>query len=348
MDRNPRIQRNPPPQHLHQMESPATPEPDLPHVLVLKKPPYFSVTADHHITSTKFRYLNAFDSTLPLHEFLAAHARTPVRAMLASSRATVDAAVLDLLPELRVIVTTSAGVNHVDLTECRRRGIKIANAGDTYSNEGADCAVGLLIDVLRKISAGNRYVKGGLWSPIGDYPLGSKVSGKRIGIVGLGKIGYQVAKRLEAFDCIISYNSRNPKPNVPYKYYKDINEMAVQSDVLILCCGLTALTRHMVNAQVMDALGKDGVIINVARGAVIDEAELVRRLVGGEIAGAGLDVFENEPDVPEELKLLDNVVLSPHCGIASVEAMVDLSRLVVGNLEAFFAGQPLLSEYLDD
>ncbi|CAN1236673.1 Glyoxylate/hydroxypyruvate reductase HPR3 [Linum grandiflorum] len=335
------------------MESPATQEDDPPQVLVLKKPPYFSVTGDNHLTSTKFRFLNAFDSTLPLHEFLIAHACTPVRALLSSGGAIVDAAVLDLLPELRVIVTTSAGLNQLDLLECRRRGIKIANAGDIYSADVADSAVGLLIDVLRKISASNRYVKSGLWPSQGDYPLATKlfvpqVSGKRIGIVGLGKIGYQVAKRLEAFDCIISYNSRNPKPNVPYKYYKDINEMAVQSDVLILCCGLTALTRHMVNAQVMDALGKDGVIINVARGAVIDEAELVRRLVGGEIAGAGLDVFENEPDVPEELKLLDNVVLSPHCGIASVEAMVDLSRLVVGNLEAFFAGQPLLSEYLDD
>ncbi|CAN0907332.1 Glyoxylate/hydroxypyruvate reductase HPR3 [Linum grandiflorum] len=136
------------------MESPAPPEPYLPQVPVLKQPSYFSATGDHHITSTKFRYLNAFDSTLPLHEFLAAHARTSVRAMLASSRATVDAAVLDLLPELRVIVTTSAEVNHLD--------------------EGADCAAGLLIDVLRKISAGNRYVKSGLWSPIGDYPLGSK------------------------------------------------------------------------------------------------------------------------------------------------------------------------------
>ncbi|CAN1236672.1 Glyoxylate/hydroxypyruvate reductase HPR3 [Linum grandiflorum] len=306
------------------MESPATQEDDPPQVLVLKKPPYFSVTGDNHLTSTKFRFLNAFDSTLPLHEFLIAHACTPVRALLSSGGAIVDAAVLDLLPELRVIVTTSAGLNQLDLLECRRRGIKIANAGDIYSADVADSAVGLLIDVLRKISASNRYVKSGLWPSQGDYPLATKVSGKRIGIVGLGKIGYQVAKRLEAFDCIISYNSRNPKPNVPYKYYKDINEM------------------------VMDALGKDGVIINVARGAVIDEAELVRRLVGGEIAGAGLDVFENEPDVPEELKLLDNVVLSPHCGIASVEAMVDLSRLVVGNLEAFFAGQPLLSEYLDD
>ncbi|CAN0824579.1 Glyoxylate/hydroxypyruvate reductase HPR3 [Linum grandiflorum] len=348
MDRNPRIQRNPPPQHLHQMESPATPEPDLPHVLVLKKPPYFSVTADHHITSTKFRYLNAFDSTLPLHEFLAAHARTPVRAMLASSRATVDAAVLDLLPELRVIVTTSAGVNHVDLTECRRRGIKIANAGDTYSNEGADCAVGLLIDVLRKISAGNRYVKGGLWSPIGDYPLGSKVGGKRIGIVGLGRIGYQIAKRLEAFGCSISYNSRKQKEYATYPFYEQVHELAANSDALIICCGLTEQTRHIIDKKVMAALGKEGVIVNIARGAVVDEQEMVRCLVEGEIGGAGLDVFENEPEVPQVLMKLDNVVLSPHCAVFTRESLMDIAGLVVGNLEAFFANKPLLSEYQDD
>ncbi|CAN0824580.1 Glyoxylate/hydroxypyruvate reductase HPR3 [Linum grandiflorum] len=327
--------------------SSSPPEDHRPPVLLLKCPPSFQRIGEEHFTSDKFRYLKSYDSPLPLNDFLTTHAQS-VRAILSTGKFPVSADTLRLLPNVEAIVTTGAGVNQLDLPECRRRGIKIANAGDVFSADGADYAVGLLIDVLRKISAGDRFVKDGLWGSKGYRCLGSRVSGKRIGIVGLGKIGYQVAKRLEAFDCIISYNSRNPKPNVPYKYYKDINEMAVQSDVLILCCGLTALTRHMVNAQVMDALGKDGVIINVARGAVIDEAELVRRLVGGEIAGAGLDVFENEPDVPEELKLLDNVVLSPHCGIASVEAMVDLSRLVVGNLEAFFAGQPLLSEYLDD
>ncbi|CAN1792855.1 Glyoxylate/hydroxypyruvate reductase HPR3 [Linum perenne] len=273
--------------------------------------------------------------------------------MLASGKTYVDAAVLDLLPELRVIVTTSAGVNQLDLHECRRRGIRVANAGDVYSDDVADCAVGLLIDVLRKISASNRYVRSGGWACRGDYPLCYKVSsrfvsGKRIGIVGLGRIGHQVAKRLEPFRCNISYTSRNPKPNVSYQYYDNVLEMASNCDVLILTCGLTELTWHMINDKVMDALGKEGVIINVARGAVVDEEELVRRLIGGELAGAGLDVFENEPDVPEQLKELDNVVLSPHCGIASYEAMVELSRLVVGNLEAFFEGRPLLSEYLDD
>ncbi|CAN1236671.1 Glyoxylate/hydroxypyruvate reductase HPR3 [Linum grandiflorum] len=306
------------------MESPATQEDDPPQVLVLKKPPYFSVTGDNHLTSTKFRFLNAFDSTLPLHEFLIAHACTPVRALLSSGGAIVDAAVLDLLPELRVIVTTSAGLNQLDLLECRRRGIKIANAGDIYSADVADSAVGLLIDVLRKISASNRYVKSGLWPSQGDYPLATKLGGKRIGIVGLGRIGYQIAKRLEALGCSISYNSRKQKDYATYPFYEHVHELAANCD------------------------GKEGVIVNIARGAVVDEQEMVRCLVEGEIGGAGLDVFENEPEVPQVLMKLDNVVLSPHCAVFTRESLMDIAGLVVGNLEAFFANKPLLSEYQDD
>ncbi|CAN1236670.1 Glyoxylate/hydroxypyruvate reductase HPR3 [Linum grandiflorum] len=336
------------------MESPATQEDDPPQVLVLKKPPYFSVTGDNHLTSTKFRFLNAFDSTLPLHEFLIAHACTPVRALLSSGGAIVDAAVLDLLPELRVIVTTSAGLNQLDLLECRRRGIKIANAGDIYSADVADSAVGLLIDVLRKISASNRYVKSGLWPSQGDYPLATKLcrhfqlGGKRIGIVGLGRIGYQIAKRLEALGCSISYNSRKQKDYATYPFYEHVHELAANCDALIICCGLTEQTRHVIDKKVMAALGKEGVIVNIARGAVVDEQEMVRCLVEGEIGGAGLDVFENEPEVPQVLMKLDNVVLSPHCAVFTRESLMDIAGLVVGNLEAFFANKPLLSEYQDD
>ncbi|CAI0467136.1 unnamed protein product [Linum tenue] len=251
--------------------------------------------------------------------------------MLASGGAVVDARVLQFLPELRLIVTTTAGLNQLDLPECRRRGIRIANAGDVYSADVADCAVGLLIDVLRKISASNRYLRG-----------------KRIGIVGLGRIGYQVAKRLEAFGCSIAYNSRKAKPGVSYPFYQTVQELAAKSDALVLCCGLTEQTRHLINKEVLAALGKDGVIVNIARGGVIDEKEMVRCLMEGEIAGAGLDVFENEPDAPKELMELDNVVMSPHCAVFTRESLLDVARLVVGNLEAFFSNEPLLSEYEDD
>ena len=175
-----------------------------------------------------------------------------------------------------------------------------------------------------------------------------QVGGKRVGIVGLGHIGYEVAKRLEAFGCSISYNSRKKKPHVPYTFYQHVCELAANTDALIICCGLTDQTRHLINKEVFSALGKEGVIINIGRGAIIDEKEMVRCLVEGEIAGAGLDVFENEPDVPKELFSLDNVVLSPHTAVFTPESLMDLSKLVVGNLEAFFSGRPLLSEYLDD
>ncbi|CAI0470545.1 unnamed protein product, partial [Linum tenue] len=270
---------------------------------------------------------------VPLDEFLAANARS-VRALLVSAATVVGAGILDLLPELRVIVTTSAGLDQLDLAECRRRGIRIASAGDIYSADVADCAVGLLIDVLRKISASNRYLRG-----------------KRIGIVGLGRIGLQVAKRLQqGFGCTVSYNSRKKKnpDQVPYPFYQDVRELAANSDALILCCGLTEQTRHAVDKEVLAALGKAGVIVNVARGAVVDEKEMVRCLVEGEIAGAGLDVFEDEPVVPKELLELDNVVLSPHSAVLTRESMMELARLVVGNLEAFFSNEPLLSEYEDD
>ncbi|XP_059651503.1 glyoxylate/hydroxypyruvate reductase HPR3-like [Cornus florida] len=292
--------------------------------------------------SEKFHLLKAWESPMPTEQFLATHASS-VQAMLCSVGTPVQSDVLRLLPSLKVIVTTSAGLNQIDLPECRRRGISIANTGTIYSADVADVALGLLIDVLRKITAANRYVRGGLWPIQGDYPLGSKLGGKRVGIVGLGNIGSEVAKRVEAFGCIISYNSRRKKPSVSYTYYPDVCELAANCDILVICCALTDQTHHMINKDVLLALGEEGVIVNIGRGAVIDEKELVRFLVEGKIAGAGLDVFENEPHVPKELFAMDNVVLTPHRAVFTDESFLDLYELIVGNFEAFFSGKPLLS-----
>lgn len=160
----------------------------------------------------------------------------------------------------------------------------------------------------------------------------------------MGNIGYEVAKRLEAFGCFVSYNSRKKKPNVSYPFYLDVCELAANCDALIICCGLSDETRHMINKQVLSALGK---IVNIGRGAIIDENEMVRCLMQGELAGAGLDVFENEPNIPKEFFAMDNVVLSPHRAVFTPESLKDLSQLVVGNLEAFLSNKPLLSEYVD-
>ncbi|MBA0621623.1 hypothetical protein Godav_007226 [Gossypium davidsonii] len=170
-----------------------------------------------------------------------------------------------------------------------------------------------------------------------------QLGGKRVGIVGLGSIGAKIAKRLEPFGCAISYNSRRKKPSVPFPWFKNVYDLAVNNDVLIVCCMLTEESRHIIRKDIMTALGKEGVIINVGRGALIDEKELVQLLVRGELRGAGLDVFENEPDVPQELFSLKNVVLSPHCAAATPECFDALEELITANLHAFFSSKPLQS-----
>ena len=160
--------------------------------------------------------------------------------------------------------------------------------------------------------------------------------------MGLGSIGSEVAKRLVAFGCTVAYNSRNEKPSAPYPYYANVCDLAVDSDVLVICCALTNETRHIINKDVLTALGREGVIINVGCGALVDEKELVQFLVRGEIGGAGLDVFENEPDVPRELFALDNVVLAPHYAGLTPESFEVLNEVIIANLKAFFSNKPLL------
>ncbi|XP_071692496.1 glyoxylate/hydroxypyruvate reductase HPR3 isoform X2 [Rutidosis leptorrhynchoides] len=251
---------------------------------------------------------------------------------------------LDLYPSVECVIGTTAGVDHIDLAECRRRNIRVTSAGDAFSEDGADYAVGLLIDVLRRFSAADRYVRAGLWPVKGDYPLGSKLGGKRVGIIGLGSIGTLVAKRLEPFGCTIAYSSRNRKSQLPYVFYSNVLDLATNSDTLIVCCSLTDKTHHIINSDVLTALGNRGIIVNIGRGGLVDEKELVKFLVEGKLGGAGLDVYENEPEVPKELFTMDNVVLSPHRAILTPEAFEGVREVMVGNLKAFFSNKPLLSE----
>ncbi|KAM0900857.1 hypothetical protein ACQ4PT_020333 [Festuca glaucescens] len=317
--------------------------PSSPSVLVLYrlKP---AILAD---LAGRFRLLDSHASPLPLDAFLVAAAAgdDPPRAAVVpgSGVVRIDAAFLDAVPSLGCIVSVSAGLNHVDLPECARRGVVVANAAGIYSADVADYAVGLLIDVLRGVSAGDRFLRrrGEFFSP-----LGSRLGGRRIGIIGLGSIGSAIARRLEAFGCIVSYHSRRQKHGVSYGYHPTALDLAAGSDVLLVACALTAETRHVVDRAVLDALGSGGVVVNVARGANVDEAELVRALAEGRIAGAGLEVFEDEPNVPAQLLGMENVVLTHHQAVFTPEAMADLDRLVVGNLEAFFAATPLLTPVL--
>ncbi|KAL2516173.1 Glyoxylate/hydroxypyruvate reductase A HPR2 [Forsythia ovata] len=202
--------------------------------------------------------------------------------------------------------------------------------------------IGLILATLRKICACDGFVRNGSWKN-GDFELTTKFSGKVVGIVGLGRIGSAIAKRVEAFGCTISYHSRTKKPNTNYRYYSNIVNLAANCQILIVACSLTEETCHIVNREVIDALGPNGVLINIGRGAHIDEPELVSALLEGRLAGAGLDVFENEPEVPEPFLGLENVVLLPHVGSDTFETSKAMADLVIANLEAHFLHKPLLT-----
>ncbi|KAG0541626.1 hypothetical protein BDA96_02G033000 [Sorghum bicolor] len=266
------------------------------------------------------------------------------RVLLVPGLVPVPAELIDRFPALELVAATSVGLDHVDLAACRRRpGLAVTNAGAAFSVDTADYAVGLVVAVLRRVAAAEAHLRRGAWATEGKYPLTSKVSGKRVGILGLGSIGALVARRLAAFGCRIAYSSRAPKPWCPYEFHPTARALAAASDVLVLSCALTEETRRVVDRGVMEALGAGGVLVNVGRGGLVDEPELVRCLREGVIGGAGLDVYEDEPEVPPELLAMDNVVLSGHRAVLTAESLRGVADLVAGNLEAFFAGRPLLS-----
>ncbi|KAJ3694541.1 hypothetical protein LUZ60_010021 [Juncus effusus] len=265
-----------------------------------------------------------------------------IRAVIGNTFVEVDAAMIDALPELKIVASFSVGLDMVDLQKCEERGIRVTNTPDVLTDDVADLAVGLAMAVLRRIPSADLFVRSNGWKN-GDFTLTTKFSGKRVGILGLGRIGLSIAKRVESFNCPIHYHSRSIKPFSNYTYHSNPLLLASNSDILIISCSLTAQTRHIVNRAVIDALGPHGILINIGRGAHVDEAELVKALREGRIGGAGLDVFEDEPNVREELVGLDNVVLTPHVGSDTVETSREMADLVVGNLEAWVLNEPLLT-----
>ncbi|KAE9600473.1 hypothetical protein Lal_00045486 [Lupinus albus] len=265
-----------------------------------------------------------------------------IRAVVCSAKICVDTHLIESLPKLEIVSTFSVGYDKIDLAKCREKNIRVTNTPDVLSDDVADTAIGLALAVLRKICVSDRYVRNGHWIK-SDFPLTTKFSGKAVGIVGLGRIGSAIAKRAAAFGCPISYHSRSEKTESGYKYYPNILDLASNSEVLIVACTLTKETHHIVNRQVIDALGPKGVIINIGRGQHIDQPELVSALSEGRLGGAGLDVFEDEPELPEQLFGLENVVLSPHAASDTVETCNAMADLVLSNLEAYFLNKPLLT-----
>lgn len=267
-------------------------------------------------------------------EFLRAHG-AGVTAVVTSGRTGVDAELMSRLPALGAIVNFGVGYDTTDTTAAAERGIGVSNTPDVLTDCVADTAVGLTIDVLRQFPAADRYVRAGRWPVDGNYPLTRQVSGKRVGVLGLGRIGAAIAVRLAAFGCPISYHNRHTRPDAPYTYVDSPVELARRVDILIIAAAGGDGTRRLVDAEVIDALGADGYLINIARGSVVDEDALVGALTGGRLAGAGLDVFTEEPQVPEALLDLPNVVLLPHVGSGTVETRAAMEALTLRNLDAF-------------
>ncbi|XP_042049510.1 hydroxyphenylpyruvate reductase [Salvia splendens] len=284
-----------------------------------------------------FRYWTQPNQT----EFLAQHADS-IRAMVGSSGAGASADLIDALPKLEIVSSFSVGLDKIDLDRCKEKGVRVTNTPDVLTDDVADLAIGLMLAVLRRICQCDKYVRSGAWK-LGDFRLTTKFSGKRVGIIGLGRIGLAIAERAEAFDCPISYYRRSKKADTNYTYYGSVVELASNSDILVVACALTPETTHIVNREVLDALGPKGVLINIGRGPHVDEPELVSALVEGRLGGAGLDVFEKEPKVPEQLFGLENVVLLPHVASATEETRKVMADLVLGNLEAHFSSKALLT-----
>ena len=233
------------------------------------------------------------------------------------------------LPRLALIAVNGVGVDKIDVEQARSRGIRIATTDDILTDAVADQAVALLLALLRQVCLADRFVREGLWEQGGFALLGTSLRGQRVGIVGLGKIGTAIAERLQPFGVVLSYHNRRPLPDCPYTYVDDLCALASTCDILIVAAAGGAGSRHLVSGQVLDALGPQGVLVNVARGSVIDEAQLVARLLDGRVGGAALDVFEHEPHVPQALLALDNVVLQPHLGSATLQTRRAMADCVV-------------------
>jgi len=296
--------------------------------------------------------LKVLDDTYTTHKLWLAPDRDAFLASLAdridacatSGRAGMDDATLAKLPKLRMISHFGVGVDSIDVDAVKRRGVMLTNTPDVLTDDVADIAIGLLLAVVRRIAAGDRYVREGKW-PKGAMPLTDSVQGKTLGIVGLGRIGRAIAKRAEAFNMKIAYQGPRKKADVAWPYFADPVALAREADFLVAACPGGEETKGVVSRAVLEALGPEGVVVNISRGSVIDEPAMVELLKSGKLGGAGLDVFDQEPKVPEALLAMDNVVLQPHVGSATHPTRRAMGQLVIDNLALYFAGKPLKTPY---
>ncbi|OIN85397.1 MAG: hypothetical protein AUJ12_09445 [Alphaproteobacteria bacterium CG1_02_46_17] len=252
--------------------------------------------------------------------------------------------IIESLPNLEIIAQYGAGVNNIDVEVAKERTIAVTSTPDTPMNDTADIALALILASLRRIVEADMFVRIGKWST-GAFPLATSLTGKRVGIIGMGRIGQAIARRCRAFEMEISYFGPRKKEDLEYRYFDNLEKMAKEVDILVCSCVGGEETHHIVNLPVLKALGANGILVNVARGTVVDLESLLIALSNKDIAGAGLDVYESEPSVPEALISMDNVVLLPHIGGHTHETKTAMGKLAIANIDAHFDGQPLITPY---
>lgn len=263
-----------------------------------------------------------------------------VRGVVTTGLAGISRAQMDALPKLEIVASFGNPRGTVDLAAVKERGVVVTNTPDSITKPVADLAMGLVVAVMRRISESDRFVRAGTWTAR-TMSMGRDLGGKTCGIVGLGAIGREVAKRAEAFGMALRYHGPRRKDDVSYPYHADLEELARLSDCLVVTCPLTEATRNLIDARILAALGPEGFLVNIARGPVVDERALIAALRESRIAGAGLDVFWDEPQVPADLIGMDNVVLTPHMGSSTREVREERGRKLLANLRAHFDGKPV-------
>ena len=265
-----------------------------------------------------------------------------VRGAVTTGASGMSSSLVEALPRLEIVGCFGTPRGTVDLAVAKGRGVIVTNTPDSITGDVADLAMGLIVAVMRRIAEADRFVRAGEWLS-GLLPPGSGLSGKTCGIIGLGAIGRGIAKRAEAFGMSVCYHGPRKKQDATYAYYPELVSLAHESDCLVVACPSTPQTRSLVDARILDALGPDGYLINIARGPIVDEQALIAALKEKRIAGAGLDVFWDEPRVPEELVAMEQVVLAPHIGSTTREIREERGVKLLANLRAHFAGQPVLT-----
>ena len=263
-----------------------------------------------------------------------------IRAIVASGESVVGAGLIAQLPALEIISVMGVGYDGIDVAAAKARGVVVTHTPGVLNDDVADLAIALMLAWARQVARADRFVRAGQW-PAGPLPFGHKVSGARLGIVGMGRIGKAIAQRAAAFGMHIAYTARSAKADVPHRFLPTAAALAAQSDFLVVITPGGAGTRKLIDAQVLAALGPQGCLVNVARGSVVDETALIAALQAGTIAGAALDVFENEPNVPQALREMDNVVLTPHIGSSTAQTRRAMADLAFDNLNAQLTGKAL-------